>query len=58
MEKQLAFAVNSSALLVVPAVAFVLSLVMLHIKEIRERADFGRLQAYRGTRPPRITRGK
>ncbi|MFM0514268.1 hypothetical protein [Paraburkholderia sp. RL17-373-BIF-A] len=32
MKELLAFAVNSSALLVVPAVAFVLSLVMLHIK--------------------------
>jgi hypothetical protein len=32
MKELLAFAVNSSALLVVPAVAFVLSLAMLHIK--------------------------
>jgi uncharacterized membrane protein len=32
MKELLTFAVNSSALLVVPAVAFVLSLVMLHIK--------------------------
>src|SRR5258708_7405872 len=33
MKELLAFAVNSSALLVVPAVAFVLSLVMLRIKK-------------------------
>jgi uncharacterized membrane protein len=32
MKELLTFAVNSSALLVVPAVALVLSLVMLHIK--------------------------
>jgi uncharacterized membrane protein len=43
MKELLTFAVNSSALLVVPAVAFVLSLVMLHIKRryVNEGILFG-----------------
>ncbi|MFM0224959.1 hypothetical protein [Paraburkholderia dipogonis] len=43
MTELLTFAVNSSALLVVPAVAFVLSLVTLHIKRryVKEGILFG-----------------